>query len=66
MILTGETKYWEKHLSQYRSATYLTWTDLGENSGLRGENPATNRLSYGTATFALKYPNKMFKCYLGN
>jgi hypothetical protein len=26
-----------------------TWTDPGSNSGLRGERPATNRLSDGTA-----------------
>jgi hypothetical protein len=33
-----------------------TWTALGANPGLRGEKPATNRLSYGTATeFALTH-----------
>jgi hypothetical protein len=26
-----------------------TWTDPESNPGLRGERPATNRLSYGTA-----------------
>ena len=26
-----------------------TWTDQGSNQGLRGERPATNRLSHGTA-----------------
>jgi hypothetical protein len=26
-----------------------TWTDPGSNPGLRGERPATNRLSHGTA-----------------
>jgi hypothetical protein len=31
------------------STTNLTWTDLGLNPGLRGEMPATNRLSHGTA-----------------
>jgi hypothetical protein len=30
------------------STTNLTWTDLGSNPGLRGERPATNRLSHGT------------------
>jgi hypothetical protein len=27
----------------------LTWTDPGSKPGLRGERPATNRLSHGTA-----------------
>jgi hypothetical protein len=31
------------------SATNPTWTDLGANLGLRGEKPATNRLSCGKA-----------------
>jgi hypothetical protein len=31
------------------STTNPTWTDPGSNSGLRGERPATNRLSHGTA-----------------
>jgi hypothetical protein len=31
------------------STTNPTWTDTGSNSGLRGERPATNRLSHGTA-----------------
>jgi hypothetical protein len=33
------------------STTNLTWIDLGSNPGLRGERPATNRLSHGTAYF---------------
>jgi hypothetical protein len=32
------------------STTNLTWTYLGSNPGLRGERPATNRLSHGTAS----------------
>jgi hypothetical protein len=28
-------------------STNPTWTDLGSNPGLRGERPATNRLSHG-------------------
>jgi hypothetical protein len=28
-----------------------TWTDPGSNPGLRGERPATNRLSHSTARF---------------
>jgi hypothetical protein len=31
------------------STTNPTWTDLGSNPGLRGERPATNLLSHGTA-----------------
>jgi hypothetical protein len=31
------------------STTSSTWTALGMNPGLRGEKPATNRLSYVTA-----------------
>jgi hypothetical protein len=31
------------------SAINPTWTDQGSNPGLRGERPATNRLSHGTA-----------------
>jgi hypothetical protein len=33
------------------STTNPTWTDPGSNSGLRGERPATNRRSHGTAVF---------------
>jgi hypothetical protein len=29
-----------------------TWSDLGSNPGLRGERPATNRLSHGTAYYS--------------
>jgi hypothetical protein len=31
------------------STTNPTWTDPGSNPGLRGERPATNRISHGTA-----------------
>jgi hypothetical protein len=31
------------------STTNPTWIDPGANPGLRGERPATNRLSHGTA-----------------
>ena len=33
------------------STTNPTWTDPGSNPGLRGERPATNRLSHGTAFY---------------
>jgi hypothetical protein len=32
------------------SPTNPTWTDPGSNPGLRGETPATNRLSHDTLT----------------
>jgi hypothetical protein len=32
------------------STTNPTWTDRGSNTGLRGERPATDRLSHGNAT----------------
>jgi hypothetical protein len=38
--------------SSILSNTNLTWIDPGANSGLRGERPATNRLSHGTAQVA--------------
>jgi hypothetical protein len=47
MILTGENRRTRRKTCP--SVTLPTWTDLGANPGLRGEKPATNRLSYGTA-----------------
>jgi hypothetical protein len=35
--------------------TNLTWTDPGSNPGLRGERPATNRLSHGTTVHTLTH-----------
>jgi hypothetical protein len=40
----------EKNLSHHKSH----WIDLGANPGRRGERPATNRLSHGTAKIKLK------------
>ena len=37
------------------STINLTWTDTGSNPGLRGERPATNRLSHGTALLTASY-----------
>jgi hypothetical protein len=34
------------------STTNPTWPELGSDPGCRGGNPATNRLSYGTAFFS--------------
>jgi hypothetical protein len=51
MQLTGETRITREKTcpSATLSTTNPTWTDPGSNSGLRGERPATNRLSHGTA-----------------
>ena len=45
MVLTGE------HRSTWRKITNLTWINVRSNQGLRGEKPANNRLSHGTAIF---------------
>jgi hypothetical protein len=51
MILTGETEeLGEKACpSPTLCTTNPTWIDPGANPELRGERPATNRLSHGTA-----------------
>jgi hypothetical protein len=50
MIFAGETEVLGENLpSATLSTTNPTWTDLGANPGPRGERPATNRLSHGTA-----------------
>jgi hypothetical protein len=51
MKLTGENRStWGKNCpSATFSTTKSTWTDPGSNLGLRGEMPATNLLSHGTA-----------------
>jgi hypothetical protein len=44
----GKPKYSEITCpSATLSTTNPTWTDLGSNTGRRGGNPVTNRLSYG-------------------
>jgi hypothetical protein len=57
MKLTGENRSTRRKTCP--SATLFTknptWTDSGSNPGLRGEMPATNRLSHGTATLR-SYP----------
>jgi hypothetical protein len=40
------------------SITNPTWTDPGSNPGLRGERPATNRLSHGRPTRSLNVISK--------
>ena len=50
VILTGETEVLgEDAVPVPLCATNLTWTDLGSNLRLRGERPATDCLSDGTA-----------------
>jgi hypothetical protein len=50
MIFAGETEELGENLpSATLSTTNHTWIDPGANPGLRGERPATNRLSHGTA-----------------
>jgi hypothetical protein len=49
-IFAGETEVLGENLpSATLSTTNLSWIDPGANPGLRGERPATNRLSHGTA-----------------
>jgi hypothetical protein len=46
----GKAKDLEKNLSSTSSSsTNPTWPDRGANPALRGQKPATNRLSHGTA-----------------
>jgi hypothetical protein len=52
-IFAGEIEVLGENLpSATLSTTNPTWIDPGANPGLRGERPATNRLSHGTAYFA--------------
>jgi hypothetical protein len=54
MIFAGETEVLGENLpSATLSTTNPTWIDPGANPGLRGERPATNRLSHGTAPVPL-------------
>jgi hypothetical protein len=51
MTLTGENQRTRRYScpSVTFSTTKTTWTDPSANPGLRGERPATNRLSHNTA-----------------
>jgi hypothetical protein len=44
------------------STTNPTWTDPGSNPGVRGERPAINRLSHGTAQFRVLTTVKQITC----
>jgi hypothetical protein len=46
----GKPKFSGRNLPQCHFVYHKPiWTDPGSNPGLRGERPATNRLSHGTA-----------------
>jgi hypothetical protein len=53
MELTGQNRSTREKTcrSATLSTTNPTWTDPGSNTSLRGETPATNRLSHGTALY---------------
>jgi hypothetical protein len=65
MMLMVKPKDSEKHLSLWHVVHYnATGTEIGSNPGLRGKNPATNRLSYGTAKLRnAKLIKNIFKMY---
>jgi hypothetical protein len=56
MIVTrgNQSTRWNTCPSATLSTTNLTWTGLGSNPSLRGERPATNRLSHRTTWIVLK------------
>jgi hypothetical protein len=51
----GKPKYSEKTCPNATLSTNPIWPDLGSNTGRRSGNPATNRLSYGTAICGLNW-----------
>jgi hypothetical protein len=57
MILTGENRWtrWKTCPSATLSTTNPTWIDPGANPDLRGERPATNDLSHGTALLGVRF-----------
>jgi hypothetical protein len=71
MKLTGENRSTrgKTYPSAILSTINSTWTDPGSNTGLRGERPASNRLSHGTACgFTLIFRSseiiKMQSCFI--
>ena len=65
MKLTGENRSTRGKTcpSATLSTTNPTWTDPGLNPDLRGERPATNRQSHGTALHGM-LQGKLHLCYL--
>jgi hypothetical protein len=61
MKLTGENRSTRRKycLSATLFTTNPTWTDPGSNPSLRGERPATNRLSHDTAMMYCDKPVKV-------
>jgi hypothetical protein len=55
MKLAGENRSTRRKTcpSATLSTTHPTWTAQGSNPGVRGERPATNRLSQGTTKKAV-------------
>jgi hypothetical protein len=68
MKLTGENRSTRGKTcsSATLSTTNPAWTDPGSNPGLRGERPATNRLSLGTARGPTVTPTLVYKQPYGN
>jgi hypothetical protein len=68
MILTEENRRTQRKTcpSTTFSTTNPTRIDPGANSGLRGERPATNRLSHGTAAIHHHTPIYLYKLILDN
>jgi hypothetical protein len=66
MKLTGENRSTRRKTcpSATLSIKNPTWTDPESNPGLRGERPATNRLSHGTAT-SIKLTSVIYGFYIG-
>jgi hypothetical protein len=64
-IFAVETEVLGENLpSATLSTTNLTWIDPGANPGLRGERPATNRLSHGTAYKLYNRVNSIHVCLM--
>jgi hypothetical protein len=66
MILTGENRRTRRKTcpSATLSTNDPTWIDPGANPGLRGERPATNHLSHGTAQKLCYWPLLSFLSHM--
>jgi hypothetical protein len=64
MILTGENRRTRRKTSPSAtlSTTNPTGIDPGANPGLRGERPATNHLSHGTAQPCIQAETNILAC----